>query len=183
MSRHTRQILCPNFLTFWNVFKSKFKNREHMLPCAKTAFQFWIWRWMQWDLSGSLCVFLGDESGGDVLNADDWLNIECRDIRVKFCVQIFWRFEMYLNQNLKIGSICSHVPKQHSSSFFMKIIVLAVWAIWKTRNSFIFQNITPSLYRTKAFFSRRNWNGSNTQLQGSPIIPSPLGQITSCSFL
>jgi hypothetical protein len=44
-------------------------------------------------------------------------HIECRDICVKFCVQIFCRFEMYLNQNLKIRSICSHVPKHHTTRY------------------------------------------------------------------
>jgi hypothetical protein len=36
--------------------------------------------------------------------------------------------------------------------FFMEIVILAVWAIWKTRNAYIFQHVTPSLYRTKTLF-------------------------------
>jgi hypothetical protein len=29
---------------------------------------------------------------------------------------------------------------------------LITWAIWKTRNAFIFQGTTPSLYRARALF-------------------------------
>lgn len=36
--------------------------------------------------------------------------------------------------------------------FFMEITILATWAIWITRNNFIFQQITPSFQRWKDTF-------------------------------
>ena len=36
--------------------------------------------------------------------------------------------------------------------FSLEIIILAAWAIWITRNEFIFNKITPSLYRCRKTF-------------------------------
>ncbi|KQJ81712.2 hypothetical protein BRADI_5g02453v3 [Brachypodium distachyon] len=36
--------------------------------------------------------------------------------------------------------------------FFMEIIILGAWSIWKVRNDFIFNQRTPSLYRCRQLF-------------------------------
>jgi hypothetical protein len=36
--------------------------------------------------------------------------------------------------------------------FFMEIITLCSWSIWITRNSYIFNQIRPSLYRCRSIF-------------------------------
>jgi hypothetical protein len=36
--------------------------------------------------------------------------------------------------------------------YFMEIIILCTWSIWLTRNSYIFNNLQPSLYRCRAIF-------------------------------
>jgi hypothetical protein len=44
-----------------------------------------------------------------------------------------------------IQSIKVHIRQP----FFMEIIILICWSIWTTRNDFIFEGLTPSLYRTR----------------------------------
>ncbi|PNT60609.1 hypothetical protein BRADI_5g02111v3 [Brachypodium distachyon] len=36
--------------------------------------------------------------------------------------------------------------------FFMEIIIMGAWSIWKVRNDFIFNQRTPNLYRCRQLF-------------------------------
>lgn len=45
-----------------------------------------------------------------------------------------------------------HLRERIGKPFFMEIILMGLWAIWKTRNAFIFQQRTPSLYHCRAIF-------------------------------
>ena len=109
--------------------------------------------------------------------------------------QSCWR---YICPSLTLASTLSHedcvsiLRDQISNPFFMEIIILICWSIWLTRNSFIFNDITPDLYRCRAklknkikwlkFRAMRQSNHSFSHLVGSFIIFLLPGQIScTCS--
>jgi hypothetical protein len=49
-----------------------------------------------------------------------------------------------------IDSISAAIGK----SFFLDIIILGCWSIWRTRNNFLFKDVTPNLYRCKKLFKK-----------------------------
>jgi hypothetical protein len=44
----------------------------------------------------------------------------------------------------------AYLKQQPNKPFFMELIMLGAWAIWKTRNAFIFQGVRANLYRCGA---------------------------------
>jgi hypothetical protein len=95
---------------------------------------------------------------------DDYSCIMCNDQVLETRDHLFFRCKFasacwrYICPGWNIPQSSSHLEcieqlkQMIQKPFFMEIVILAVWAIWKTRNAYIFQHVTPSLYRTKTLF-------------------------------
>jgi hypothetical protein len=59
-------------------------------------------------------------------------------------ISLKWLCQMIF-KSIYIPSIKVHLRQP----LFMEIIILICWSIWTTRNDFIFEGLTPSLYRTR----------------------------------
>lgn len=59
---------------------------------------------------------------------------------------------LQVNPTLDPFQIVESFRDQLRVPFFLEIIILMCWAIWKTRNDLIFRHIGPNLERTKVFF-------------------------------
>jgi hypothetical protein len=62
--------------------------------------------------------------------------------------------------------------------FFMDIIILPAWAIWKTKNAFIFKGTTCGLYTAIAFF-KEDFKWINSEPTGKLIETLTLKAIFS----
>ena len=49
-------------------------------------------------------------------------------------------------------SYITSLKQDINKPFSMDIVILVCWAIWKTRNNFIFQGIVPNLYGCRRIF-------------------------------
>ena len=82
--------------------------------------------------------------------------LETRDHLFFHCpfAQTCWRFlAPFAVLTNRHGLECLQILKSRiRQPFFMEIILMGLWAIWKTRNAFIFQQMHPNLYRCRAIF-------------------------------
>jgi len=61
-------------------------------------------------------------------------------------INLIVNLELLPLQNLEI------LRAQITQDFFMEIIILFCWAIWMSRNNFIFRELTPSIQGCKRIF-------------------------------
>ncbi|PNT71361.1 hypothetical protein BRADI_2g26635v3 [Brachypodium distachyon] len=84
---------------------------------------------------------------GNVLETRDHVFFHCKF--AKSCWQYLWP-DFSAKQNAHANVI--HFKEELRVPFHLEIMVLCAWSIWKTRNDFIFNNITPSFYRCRRLF-------------------------------
>jgi hypothetical protein len=69
--------------------------------------------------------------------------------------QMCWRYlcpDWTPPQQIDIQSFIASLKLSLNVPFFMELIMLITWAIWTTRNDFIFKSTPPSLYRCRRKF-------------------------------
>ena len=57
-----------------------------------------------------------------------------------------------VNNQFDPFQILMDFKEQLGIPFFMEVLILMSWAIWKARNDFIFRQILPNLQSTRSFF-------------------------------
>lgn len=68
-----------------------------------------------------------------------------------FAVQCWAWLQIQVDHNNDPFLNLQNFKEQLQVPFFMEIIIIMCWAIWKARNDFIFRQINPSLQSTKVF--------------------------------
>jgi hypothetical protein len=82
--------------------------------------------------------------GQDELESRNHLFFQCP------FAQMCWQYlcpDWTLPQQLDIESLITSLKLSLNVLFFMELIMLTTWAIWTTRNEFIFKVTPPNLYR------------------------------------
>jgi hypothetical protein len=69
-----------------------------------------------------------------------------------FAIQCWAWINVQVDQSLSPFQILESFKAQLQVPFFMEIIILMSWAIWKIRNDNIFRQINPSFQSAKDFF-------------------------------
>jgi|UPI0001A886A1 hypothetical protein len=69
-----------------------------------------------------------------------------------FAIQSWGYINIQIGQTLQPFQIMQSFKDQIRVPFFMKIIILMAWAIWKARNDLIFRGVNPSVHRTTSYF-------------------------------
>jgi hypothetical protein len=69
-----------------------------------------------------------------------------------FAQQCWGLIDVQIDLNLDPFETLQSIKDQLRVPFFMKIIILLAWTIWKSRNDLIFKQINPSIQMAKRHF-------------------------------
>jgi hypothetical protein len=69
-----------------------------------------------------------------------------------FAIQCWSWLQVQLDPSLDPFQVFESFKAQIQTPFFMEIIILMCWTIWKARNDMIFRQIGPNLNASKRFF-------------------------------
>jgi len=117
---------------FWLVLKDRISTRE-------------LLRRKNMNLEDYSCVLCNSRMEETLMH----LLLQC-----PFATQCWAWINVQVPNDLEAFQVLQSFRNQLSVSFFMEIIILMCWVIWKARNDLIFRKINPLILNSKEDFRR-----------------------------
>ncbi|EES18608.2 hypothetical protein SORBI_3009G220900 [Sorghum bicolor] len=95
------------------------------------------------DLENYNCVLCSEQTEESI----EHLFISCQ-----FASEAWQSINLSVNSGMQPLQNLEFLRAQINQSFFMEIIILFCWAIWMSRNNYVFRDIPPSVQGCKTIF-------------------------------